>query len=149
MTSHSNDIPRDEIWNPSNEWEGDRKYNSESEVWDAARSYFNWCVEHEIRGKPRAFTKRGLCVYMSITNDTWSNYKAIYPTVTSMVDDIIFEQKFTHAAVDIFNANLISKDLGMMDRNVNINAPASSLNDDELNKEINSLMGLDGTPEQP
>lgn len=64
----------------------------------------------------RAFTKQGLATYLG-----FRYYKDIaklrnvegFEEVLAEVEQIMFDQKFTAAAVNIFNANLISKDLGI------------------------------------
>lgn len=84
--------------------------------------------------KMRAMTIEGLCVFLGISRDTWNKWgrgiaspggngktltaeKASRITdVVSTVNAIIREQKFTGAASDLLNANLIRMELGIADK---------------------------------
>lgn len=62
------------------------------------------------------FTLMGLCVFLDITLDTWSNYrkKAEFLGVCTHVEQIIYVQKFERASVGMYNANIIGRELGLM-----------------------------------
>lgn len=66
------------------------------------------------------FTLSGLCIFLDIDMDTWSNYrkKEEYKDffgVIKKVDEIIYTQKFEGAVVGAYNANIIARDLGLKD----------------------------------
>ena len=68
--------------------------------------------------KMRAMTITGLCVYLGIHTNTWKDYKKRddFIEVTSAVEQIIYDQKFTGAAADLLNSNIIARDLGLSDK---------------------------------
>lgn len=57
-------------------------------------------------------------MFLGIDRDTWSNYKKRddFFGVTTRAESIIYEQKFTGAAADMLNPNIIARDLGLADR---------------------------------
>lgn len=104
------------------------------DLWTAACEYFEWVEEnplwedkvtsfqgvntHEPVAKMRAMTIMGLCIFLDISQQAWSEYKKRegFGDVTSRIDDIIRDQKFGGAAADLLNANIIARDLGLVDK---------------------------------
>lgn len=68
--------------------------------------------------KMRAMTLGGLWIFLNIHHDTWYEYakRDGYAEVVRAVDAIIRNQKFTGAAADLLNANIIARDLGLADK---------------------------------
>lgn len=130
-------------------WRGNvgkpKNLKSPKQLMDAASEYFQWCddnpfVKHDfIRSGDmagdivsiptmRPYTWQGLEMWLRDKNllakldDYRSNKDGRYPeyadTLTH-ISQIIFDQKFSGAAVGLFNSNLISKDLGLVDRTEN------------------------------
>jgi hypothetical protein len=83
--------------------------------------------------KMRAMTQGGLCIFLDITDFTWREYgkkngvisddngesydeAKDFSRVVSAVEKIIYDQKFTGAAADLFNSNIIARDLGLKDK---------------------------------
>jgi hypothetical protein len=68
--------------------------------------------------KMRAMTISGMCTFLDISKDTWANYrkKEDFLAVTKRAEDIIYDQKFSGAAADLLNANIIARDLGLADK---------------------------------
>lgn len=68
--------------------------------------------------KMRAMTESGLCIFLDIATKTWIDYKSKegFSQVTTRVSEIIFNQKFSGAAADMLNANIIARDLGLSDK---------------------------------
>ena len=66
----------------------------------------------------RAMTIGGLCIYLGIAQKTWFEYvkKPEMRKITSNVTEIIRKQKFEGAAADMLNANIIARDLGLVDK---------------------------------
>ena len=69
----------------------------------------------------RPFTLKGLCLYLGVGESWWRDFRAKntsedFSAVISQIEDIIYVQKFEGAAVGIFNANIISRDLGLVDK---------------------------------
>jgi hypothetical protein len=99
---------------------------------ESAYEYFQWCVDNpvhqnEFRGKdalpvwiehPRVFTKSGVALYCGMTWETIDTLRAKgkdFSDVITHIEEIIKTQKFTYAAVNMFNANIIARDLGIKD----------------------------------
>lgn len=103
-------------------------------LWGAACEYFQWVEDnplwedkvtsfqgvntHEPIAKMRAMTISGLCVFLDISQQAWSEYKQRdgFGEVTTRIDAIIRDQKFAGAAADLLNANIIARDLGLADK---------------------------------
>ena len=110
------------------------KFNTPQEMWELAVKYFEWCGEkviledkvfsfqgeqtHDFITHKRPMTQKGLCVHLGIGVSTWHNYKNNdeFLEVTDAIEDIMFENKFSGAAVGMFNANIIARDLGLTDK---------------------------------
>lgn len=114
-----------------------RKFETPDALWEACVEYFEWVEsnplwEHKVFSfqgdivessipKMRAMTLAGLSLFIGISDETWRNYgsKPEYSDffgVVSRVEKIIYEQKFTGAAADMLNANIIARDLGLADK---------------------------------
>lgn len=109
-------------------------FGSPEELWKACCEYFTWVEEHplwemkafsyqgEVTQEPvakmRAMTITGLIIYLDITRQTWSSYKTRedFITVTTRAEEIIYDQKFSGAAADLLNANIIARDLGLKEQ---------------------------------
>lgn len=66
----------------------------------------------------RAMTISGMCIYLDISEDTWANYRAKkdFLGVTTRAENIIYNQKFAGAAAGLLNANIIARDLGLIEK---------------------------------
>lgn len=113
-------------------------FESPEELWEACVGYFEWVRDNPLCEKKyftsqgellevdiprmRAMTIHGLCLWLGISSSTWNRYvKADYVPekmrrVAQRVNDIIYEQKFTGAAANMLNANIISRDLGLAEK---------------------------------
>lgn len=103
-------------------------------LWAAAQEYFEWCDANPLREeklfayegcvtrdhitKMRAMTERGLCLFIGIDPTTWYDYckRKDFEFVCEQIKCVIWEQKFTAAAADLMNANIIGKELGLVER---------------------------------
>jgi hypothetical protein len=67
----------------------------------------------------RAMTIAGLCLFLDIDTTTWSlwrkNRSDLFSVITR-VEQVIYQQKFSGAASDLLNANIIARDLGLSDK---------------------------------
>ena len=105
------------------------------DLWQACQEYFAWVEDnplwedkvtsyqgenkHEPIAKMRAMTLDGLCIFLDIDGSTWrKNYSKNedFIPITARVEKIIRTQKFTGAAADLLNANIIARDLGLADK---------------------------------
>jgi hypothetical protein len=68
----------------------------------------------------RPYTKAGLCVYLGINQDTWSNYKngddKDMLGVITHVEEIIEQNQLEGATVGAYNPNIVARLLGLKDR---------------------------------
>lgn len=109
-------------------------FPSPQALWEAACEYFEWVeanplweakafahqgvVTIERLPKMRAMTLGGLCLFLDIDRKSWDNYAAredFFP-ITRAIDAVIRDQKFSGAAADLLNANIIARDLGLADK---------------------------------
>lgn len=121
------------LWKFRNKHGKDHKYTPDS-LWEEAEKYFVWVEEHplwemkmfafqgvvtkENSPKMRAMTIQGFCLFADISDETYSNYRKNddYVGITTRIDKTIYHQKFTGAAADLLNANIIARDLGLKDK---------------------------------
>lgn len=103
-------------------------------MWEAAVEYFDWVEanplwedkvtsyqginSHEPVSKMRAMTIGGLCIFLDISRVAWLEYskRQDFINVTRKIDEIIRDQKFSGAAADLLNANIIARDLGLAEK---------------------------------
>lgn len=103
-------------------------------LWEACTEYFEWVEAnplwedkvmsyqgvntHEPVAKMRAMTITGLCTFLDISFQAWTEYRTRdgFSEVATRVDQIIRDQKFAGAAADLLNANIIARDLGLADK---------------------------------
>jgi hypothetical protein len=126
------------------------KYTTPEKLWHSCCQYFEWVEENPLQEeklfsyqgethtgtirKMRAMTIVGLCLFLEISEDTWSNYrkKEDFIGVTTRAEMIIYEQKFTGAAAELLNPNIIARDLGLRD-NKGVEHSGASFEDLKLN----------------
>jgi len=120
------------------------KYKTNKELLAKCNKYFKWVEENPLleeklfhfqgkvtahqATKMRAMTKQGLCLFLGISDTTWDTYgkgeigekadpeREDLSETCKMVDDIIYEQKFTGAAADLLNGNIIGRELGLSEK---------------------------------
>jgi hypothetical protein len=117
---------------------------SPEHLWEKAQEYFQWCDDNPLHAKDwvgkdakevykelmRPYTIGGLATYLGISErGLWNygnreEYKEYFP-IHAHISQIIRTQKFEGAAVGLFNAGIIARDLGLVDKvqseNTNIN----------------------------
>jgi len=141
-------------------------FESPNDLWESCCEYFESVDERkwnlvDFRGKDAnrvevphetPYTKTGLCLFLDIDMDTWTNYskKEGYEEffgVTRAVNNIMFTQKFEGAAVGAFQANIIARDLGLAEQmQTSTDATISISASDEQQKSLDGLM--DGPPKE-
>ncbi|WP_291972562.1 DNA-packaging protein [Candidatus Symbiopectobacterium sp.] len=110
------------------------KFDSPEALWSACCEYFEWVEEHplwemkafsyqgEVTQEPiakmRAMTLTGLCLFLDIAESTWQLYRARedFMVLTTRAEKVIYDQKFSGAAADLLNANIIARDLGLKEQ---------------------------------
>lgn len=109
-------------------------FEDTDQLWSACVEYFEWVEDNPLKeekatqfqgefiktdlNKMRAMTIGGLCIFLDICQETWTNYRNNddFLGVTSKAEEIIRNQKFSGAAADLLNANIIARDLGLSDK---------------------------------
>lgn len=63
-------------------------------------------------------TIQGLCLYLDISDESWANYAKNnnFFGIVERIKRVIYEQKFAGATVGIFNASIIARELGLMEK---------------------------------
>jgi hypothetical protein len=132
-------------------------FSSPQVLWEACKEYFEatdkrkW-KKQQVAGKPSEiweletdtpYTLTGLCVFLDIDTQTWTNYKARkdFFGVITRVENIMFTQKFEGASVGAFNANIIARDLGLADKKQTDHTTGGEKFD--LKKSITDFLELD------
>lgn len=110
------------------------KFESPEVLWAACCEYFTWVEEHPLWemkafsyqgevtqapiAKMRAMTLTGLCLFLDIAETTWQLYRGRedFMVVTTRAEKVIYDQKFSGAAADLLNANIIARDLGLKEQ---------------------------------
>lgn len=108
-------------------------------LWEAACEYFEWCdenpwlreelkvvdkaIERESVSLGRPYTLVGLCLYIHCSEEYFRKFKSEeraggkdFIPVINQIEQTIYSQKFEGASVGVFNANIISRELGLVDR---------------------------------
>lgn len=109
-------------------------FESPEQLFKACLEYFEWVEDNPLQGaelvkfqgaatvalvpKMRAMTVSGLCIFLDIARQTWENYRKRegFLEVITQVEEIIRDQKFSGAAADLLNPNIIARDLGLADK---------------------------------
>jgi hypothetical protein len=121
------------FWKARSKHGRDKIFTDKDILWDACVEYFQYVEENPLlEGKAtqyqgeqvdmtvhkmHAMTQAGLCLFLDISQDTWCRYRKDedFCDVIRKVDDVIYHQKFTGAAADLLNPNIIARDLGLKD----------------------------------
>jgi len=125
------------FWKQRSKHGRDKIFTTPEILWEAACEYFEWCEDNPwhqqnwvgkdgdevVRKLIRPYTLSGFCVFIDCEERTFRNYslkeeyKDFFPVVTR-IEQIIKTRKFEGAAVGLFNANIIARDLGLSDSNI-------------------------------
>lgn len=128
-------LPGNRFWEARSSHGAKPKFEKPDDLWSACVEYFNWVDEnplykdqlvtfqgsatHEPVAQMRAMTIAGLCLFLDISRDTWSDWKSNRTDLSDIIsraEAVIYQQKFAGAAADLFNANIISRELGLADK---------------------------------
>lgn len=131
---------KNEFWKMRSKSGRDKIFKTPEKLMEACNEYFQWCIDNPlyetiIQGgkewivpKMRAFTIKGLCIFLDIDEETFKLYCTEHKDfigITTRVKDIIYTQKFEGSAAGFLNPNIIARDLGLkdkseLDNNVNL-----------------------------
>ena len=126
---------KNNFWTLRSKHGRDKIFETPQNLLDAVSEYFAWADNNPwhkneaIKGGDKAgeivqvptqrpYTLKALCHFLDIDFNTWLLYKEReeFKQVVSRIDDFIYNQKFEGAAVGAFNANIIARDLGLVDK---------------------------------
>jgi len=148
---------------------GSHPFTTAAELLAAATEYFQWCDDHPLleedvavyqgdvtrfdKKKVRPYTLRGLAIYLNIGIGRLERYRtdvADFGAAMELIDQVIYTQKFEHAAVGLMNASLISRDLGLADKQELTGANGGAIRTLDLASEAHILdearrLGIDVT----
>lgn len=123
-----------QFWKARTKHGRDRLFADHHALWEACCEYFQWVEDNPLyesetvkfQGsaslievpKMRAMTLAGLCLFLNVTRETWGQWRKQddFSDVVTRVEDVIYSQKFSGAAADLLNANIIARDLGLADK---------------------------------
>lgn len=133
----------------------DSLFADAEKLWEAACEYFEWAHKNtltaiEFHGKDakkcevpkmRAFTMRGLCLYLHCNLHYFSEFKARavkkkdakskrFLEIITQIEDTVYVQKFEGAAAGFLSASIIGRELGLaelqkVDASIDANIKAS------------------------
>jgi len=137
----------------------DKIFASSEALWESCCEYFDevetnplWsCKTVQYQGSPvdlpeakmRAMTIDGLCTFLDIDNTTWYEWRndKDFSHIVSRVERIIRDQKFSGAAADLLNPNIIARDLGLSEKQESkTTITFDHMTDEELSAKIKSLI---------
>lgn len=122
-----------QFWKARTKHGRDRLFSDHFALWDACCEYFQWVEDNPLYAaetvkfqgqatlidvpKMRAMTLAGLCLFLDISRGTWNEWRNVddFSEVVTRVEEVIYSQKFSGAAADLLNANIIARDLGLKD----------------------------------
>jgi hypothetical protein len=122
------------FWQQRSKHGRDKLFASPELLWKAAKEYFtltdnrkwvkkDWVGKDAyevLRETETPYTLTGLCLYLNCNRGYFGDFKKTcnedFSLVISRVEDIMYTQKFEGASVGAFNANIISRELGLVDK---------------------------------
>lgn len=127
-----------QFWKLRSKHGRDKLFETPQLMWRAACEYFQWCEDNPLYElkvfgtglekkvpKMRAMTLSGLCFYLNCNEVYFNQFESAldkdkkidqdFSKVIKEIRAIIYNQKFTGAAADLLNANIIARDLGLSD----------------------------------
>lgn len=125
-----------QFWKQRSKHGRDKIFSSPDILWEEACKYFEWVDEHPLIGADvvksgldagrilsipfmRAYTLKGLCLFLDVNEvyfNQFNDEKNDFSKVITRIRDIIYTQKFTGAAANLLNPNIIARDLGLSDK---------------------------------
>ncbi len=115
------------------------KIKSPEELRQKANAYFEWCASNPVQNRSktnkqgsyleitRPFTKIGVALYCGYCSwESLSNLKnqgEDFEHLIKQIESIIYDQKYTYAAVGVFQQNIIARELGLMEKAENQREP--------------------------
>ncbi len=112
------------------------KFKTPEILWKKACKYFQWCDDNPLKeeklfhyqskitrdtvSKMRAYTLVELCLFLGVNEAYFrqfdTNNNKDFSTIIARIRETIYTQKFTGAAADLLNPNIIARDLGLVEK---------------------------------
>jgi hypothetical protein len=131
-------IKGNQFWKLRSKHGRDKLFASPELMWEAAKEYFEWCDNNpwntiEYKGAAvervevptaRPYTLTALCIYLQCSESYFRTFKhtlkdgdpeGFLPTI-NLIEQVIYNQKLEGAIVGAYNANIISRELGLMEK---------------------------------
>jgi len=126
--------PGNQFWTFRTKHGAKKLFSDPNVLWAECVKYFEWCQDNPLLEqkvfhtnglitkadvtKMRAMTIKSLCYYLKMTYETWLQYRKNddLSSVIHEAEQVIYDQKFTGAAADMLNPNIIARDLGLTDK---------------------------------
>lgn len=123
-----------QFWKARTKHGRDKLFASSEALEEACTEYFEWVESNPLKEgkltsyqgkntleeipKMRAMTIEGLCLFLDIDDSTWFRWRDDEDlcVVVMWAERVIRYQKFTGAAADLLNPNIIARDLGLSDK---------------------------------
>jgi len=144
-----------QFWKARSKHGRDKIFASSELLWEACQEYFQWVEDNPLwetksymyQGAPvqdtidkmRAMTIDGLCMFLDIDDETWRRWREDkdFCGIVTRAEKVIRTQKFSGAAADLLNPNIIARDLGLVDRQEQKQVKSlDDCDDDELDRII-------------
>lgn len=135
--------PGNQFWKQRSKHGRDVIFSDPLKLWDSACEYFEWCdsnplKSYEWNGKDptkceldfmRAYTWQGLSLFLDVSVNTLKSLKDKddFLTIFTRIEQTIFAQKFTGAAAGLLKENIISRELGLVEKTDNTNKHSGEL----------------------
>ena len=134
------------------------RFASAEMLWEACTDYFVWVEKNPLKEakafsyegnitiaeipKMRAMTLSGLSTFLDIDIHTWRDWRSHkdFGPVVTRVETIIRDQKFAGAAAELLNPNIISRDLGLADRQEHSGPDGAPITVRNLDADIDALL---------
>ena len=146
-----------EFWKLRSKHGRDKIFATPEIMKDAADEYFQhqsqqqW-VKTDFRGKESQmveiptsspFTLTGLCIFLGVNTVYFNQFEKEcsedFSKVIMYIREVIYTQKFEGAAVGAYNANIIARDLGLVDKKDVTEKTVVELTDEQLKNEIEAI----------
>lgn len=132
-----------QFWKLRSKHGRDKLFSTPKLLWESACEYFQWCDENPLKKQEvvkykdsyekidldlmRPYTLTGLCLFLNCHAGYFSEFERNlkdkedelskdFSLVITCIRETIYTQKFSGASVNLFNANIIAKDLGLSDK---------------------------------